>query len=134
LSGIQLQWPLTAPRKRWDGNKAFSQSDDNGTMDLQYQCAYGVTNWGYQLSPQLQSIITGPVHEDGLSWTRNGTAQSQNSPHDEPADYQFHGTLNPTHNNDEISYWDHYAFPVKVNGETGRGDLDVTGEFHTVDR
>jgi hypothetical protein len=115
-------------------NKAQSYSDHDGTMTLQYQCAYSVTNWGYKLSSQLAAIIVGPVNESGLQWWNNGRKMSNNSPHSYSAYATFHGTLNPTINNDEIAYLDHYSFNVEVNGRSGHGTLDVDGQFHTVDR
>lgn len=107
----------------------INRTDENGTFNLRFQCLpdRGLVDWGFQMSPSLRAIITGPVTEQGLMWWQNGRPASQNSPHVEPADYIFHGRLNPVFVGDDIDYQDLFTFRVNYGGQSGSGRATVAG-------
>ncbi|MGY0230664.1 hypothetical protein PT931_02675 [Longispora urticae] len=89
--------------------------------------------WSFQLSDALISIATSDVHESGARWYRSGGSQSvgQNSQHDEPAWYWFHGTFNPIYGSNVVSWFDVYTFNVNVGGKKGMAKLSIGGTFLT---
>lgn len=46
--------------------------------------------------------------------------------------YQFHGTFNPVDDNDIATFSDNFTFTVRVNGQSGTGNLRIWGELHNV--
>ena len=106
--------------------------DENGTLYLRFQCFpdRGVVNWDYRLSPALVAVITSPVQERGLEWWNNGRRQSRNAPHLEPADYRFHGTMNPVFVGDVIDHQDYFRFTVNYRGQPGVGRVVFAGSLH----
>lgn len=56
-------------------------------------------------------------------------AQASQAPHTEPCGYQFHGTYNPVYDYDFLTYTDNLEFRINVGGNTGTGDLKISGSF-----
>ena len=108
--------------------------DDNGTEYLRYNCPYHNVNWSFGIAGHLVSIATGPATESGAIWYVNGSFGGQNSPHTEAVSYFFHGTFSSIYNLNQVKYFDHYHFPVNVNGTPGTADLDVNGTFVVSDQ
>ncbi|MBV9023897.1 MAG: hypothetical protein JO362_08915 [Streptomycetaceae bacterium] len=104
-----------------------------GTLDARFNCAYSVINWGLRIAPSVQSNITGDVTEHGVWWWKNGVRMPKNSPHPEPKDYIFHGTLKPVRNGDVVQFQDYMTFPVRINGRTGTGTLTWATEVRAKD-
>lgn len=97
--------------------------DGNGTLSARFDCRYSTINWGYKISPQVKSIITGKVNERGVSWWKNGKRMPKNAGHVVGKDYHFHGTLKPVKHDDVVQFQDYMTFRVKVAGKTGTGSI-----------
>jgi hypothetical protein len=104
-------------------------SDSDGSYTFQHKCGGTTGPWGYRLSTGLCSIVVTDVHEHGMAWHRNGKKQGTQAQHTEHCRYQFHGTYNPDHDYDFISYSDTFTFKVDVGGEVGNADLVISGSF-----
>ncbi len=104
-------------------DKNPSWSDVRGTLHARFNCHKSTINWGYQVSRQVQAIITGPVREVGVSWWRNGKSQPRNAGHTVVASYLMHGTLNPVNHGDHVQFQDYMTFRVNFGGQTGTGSL-----------
>lgn len=101
--------------------------DGNGDFSIQYNCGSPRTlPWGYQISSAVQSIIVSPVSETGLRWWRNSYLAGQNAPHTVPANYNFHGTMNPVWATDNVSYQDYMTFRHDLGGG-GTGSITFAG-------
>ena len=110
-------------------NHAYSFSDSDGNYTFQHKCGGTTGPWGYQLSTGLCSIVVSEVRETGMAWTRNGTRQGNNAAHTEGCRYQFHGTYNPDHDYDFLTYSDTFNFTVDIDGEEGAADVAIHGSF-----
>ncbi len=106
---------------RCDRNPSWS--DARGTLHARFNCHHSTINWGYQISPKVRAVITGKVHETGVSWWRNGTRHPKNAGHVVGAGYLFHGTLKPVTHGDHVQFQDHMTFRVNIGGRTGTGSL-----------
>lgn len=104
-------------------NKNPHWSDSRGRLDMRFNCRYSTINWGFKISRKLQSIITGPVHEDGARWWKNGKRMPKNASHTVGAGYHFHGTFKPVHRNAHIQAQDYMKFRVNIGGRPGTGTL-----------
>lgn len=104
-------------------NKNPSWSDSNGTLHARFNCKYNTINWGYRISPQVRSIITGKVNERGVSWWKNGTRMPKNAGHVVDKSYHFHGTLKPVRHGDVVQFQDYMTFRVRIGGRTGTGSI-----------
>ncbi len=111
----------------------YSWSDSDGTLSLAQQCSKAVVNWGFQISPELGSLIVSPVDEMGMAWYKNHKRQPSNSPHlDVPWDYFFHGTFNPVGDNGVLlNYGDIFDFTIDIDGIAGSADLVINGQVTT---
>ncbi|MBQ0983643.1 hypothetical protein KBZ10_03710 [Streptomyces sp. F63] len=98
-------------------------SDTNGTLHARFNCLYSTINWGFRISRRVQSVITGPVRERGVSWWRNGRAMPRNAGHVVGKNYLFHGTLKPVRHDDLVQFQDYMTFPVRIGGRPGVGSL-----------
>ena len=117
-------------------NKAHNFSDSDGTFSIQHACGGTTGPWGFRQSAGLCAIVVSPVSEPaGMAWTRNGTRQGNQAPHSgakaKECGNTFHGTFNPEHDFDSITYNDHFTFEIEVSGETGSADLDIDGSFYS---
>ena len=110
-------------------NHFYRFSDSDGSYTFQHKCGGTTGPWGYQLSTGLCSIVVTDVREHGMAWHRNGKKEPTQSPHLKFCRYQFHGTYNPDHDYDFISYSDTFTFKVDVGGEVGNADLVISGSF-----
>ncbi|MFD0201280.1 MULTISPECIES: hypothetical protein [Saccharothrix] len=111
----------------------LTRSDANGTWTVQYVCfsGYGTIPWGFRLSQAVRNIVVGLVTEDGLRWWRNGASQPKNAGHVVPADYHFHGTMNPVYHYNTVSYQDYMTFRHNV-GPGGTGSVTFAGSVETL--
>lgn len=131
--------PVVTTQQKNNGNRyavtlncegSHTTTDNNGTFDIQYTCTTkGVLAWGFRISPAVQAIVVGKVSEDGLRWWRNGQAMPKNSPHTVGAAYNFHGSMKPARDNDDISYEDRITFRHRV-GPGGKGEIKFSGKVH----
>lgn len=86
----------------------------------------------------VEGGLDGDVNEAGMKWTRNGKKMPQQSPHiNKPGkDYYcgraFHGTYNPDHDGDSITYSDVFSFKVRIGSVTGKGKITISGSFTTL--
>jgi len=107
------------------GDNLFVDSD--GTFGVRNNCPYNVFNWHFRLSSYWQSVATSLVTETGMGWLRNGNSMPTGARHIEPADYLFHGTLNPVYEGDKIFYTDHFDFTAEIGGTSGVVDGLIHG-------
>jgi hypothetical protein len=113
-------------------NQFHRFTDSNGSWTFQHRCGGTTGPWGYQINAGLCAIAISPVSESGMQWTRNGRRMPRQAPHPNVfCRYQFHGTYNPEHDFDVISYNDHFTFRVEVGGQTGTANLDIHGTFYS---
>jgi hypothetical protein len=110
-------------------NHAYAFSDSNGTYSFQHACGGTTGPWGYRISAGVCDITITSVEESGMTWTRNGKVQGDQAAHLESCLYQFHGTYNPDHDYDFLTYADNYTFDVEVDGDIGSADLTLSGSF-----
>ncbi|WP_030542316.1 hypothetical protein [Streptomyces albus] len=104
-------------------DKNPSWSDANGTLHARFNCRHSTINWGFRISARVQSVITGPVRERGVSWWKNGKAMPRNAGHVVGKNYLFHGTLKPVRHDDVVQFQDYMTFPVRIGGRPGVGTL-----------
>ena len=114
-------------------NHAHLFTDSDGTYSIQHACLGTTGPWGYQISTGVCAFTISDVDEHGMAWTRNGTRQGTQAPHVEYCRYQFHGTYNPEHDFDSITYSDTYTFEIEVGGNTGSATLVITGSFYSAE-
>lgn len=107
-----------------------SYTDSNGTLSLQRSCTGRTLAWGYKISSGVQAIIVSNVNETGMWYWINGTRQSRNSPHNEPKNYNFHGSFSNISNNQTIQYQDYMTFRHNV-GSGGTGSITIAGQVET---
>lgn len=100
--------------------------DSSGTMTIQHKCKGTTTAWGYKNSIAACLLVSGSMHESGMSWSRNGVAKPRQASHDVGCGYTFHGTFNPAYDDDRITYSDTFTFKTKLGGS---GKLEVKGDF-----
>lgn len=113
-------------------NKAHIFSDPDGTFAIQHACGGTTGPWGFRISSGACAFTISDVHESGMAWRRDGVRQGMQSPHpEEYCRHQFHGTFNPEHDFDVISYSDYFTFEIEVGGQTGRADLEIKGSFYS---
>jgi hypothetical protein len=71
-------------------------------LHLRYNCHYGrgTVNWDQKLAPAPLGVVTSPVYEDGMRWTRWGplgtVTKQMNARHNDPLigiGYLFHGSV-----------------------------------------
>lgn len=62
-----------------------------------------------------------------MGWLRNGNSMPTGAHHLDPADYLFHGTLNPVYVGDEIFYTDHFDFAFEIAGVVGNASVLIHG-------
>jgi hypothetical protein len=110
-------------------NVLYRFSDGDGTFTFQHKCGGTTGPWGYKLISGLCSIVISDVKESGMAWTRNGKKQGNMKGHLEYCGYQLHGNFNPDHDYDFITYSDNMTFRVEVGGQTGSGDVRISGSF-----
>jgi hypothetical protein len=110
-------------------NVLYRFSDADGTFSFQHKCGGTTGPWGYKLSAGLCAITISEVHEPGMEWVRNGKKQGRQHDHNYPCTEQFHGTFNPDHDYDFISYSDSFTFRIDVGGQTGSADVTIHGSF-----
>lgn len=108
-------------------------SDGNGVFTAQYNCGSPRTiPWSFRLSASLRATVVGLISEQGLDWWRNGVRQTRNAPHPGvPADYHFHGTMNPVYAGNYIDFqdvitWRHNIGPGGTMVLTFAGTLKLT--------
>jgi hypothetical protein len=111
-------------------NEHYPFTTSDGKFDYMHGCGASTAPWGFKISAAVQAIVVGEVTESGMTWELNGTMQGSQAPHTEPEDYPFHGTFNPLHDGDYLTYLDYYTFAIEVGGETGRGAITVSGQIH----
>ncbi|MFZ4238144.1 hypothetical protein ACOZGD_23535 [Streptomyces murinus] len=115
---------------RCDKNPSWSNA--NGTLAARFNCHHSTINWGFKISARVQSVITGNVHESGVSWWRNGRRMPKNAGHVVGGNYHFHGTLKPVRHADHVQFQDYMTFRVSIGGRPGTGSLtwaaDVTAK------
>lgn len=104
-------------------DKNPSWSDSRGTLHMRFNCRHNTVNWGFRISPRVQSVITGKVAERGASWWRNGKAMPKNAPHVVGKNYLFHGTFKTVRHGDHVQSQDYMKFPVRIGGRPGVGTL-----------
>jgi hypothetical protein len=104
-------------------DKNPSWSDSNGTLNARFNCRYSTINWGYKISQRVQSIISGRVVEQGVSWWKNGKRMPRNAGHVTGKNYHFHGTLKPVVHGNNVHFQDYMTFRVNIGGKTGTGSL-----------
>jgi hypothetical protein len=107
---------------------------DIGTLSILHNCGATTTNWGWHFSRALCLLALEPpdgknMTEKGLAWTRNGKKQSPQSGHFEGCFYQFHGTFNPDHDNDKITFSDTYTFQLELPGRVYVVNINIYGNF-----
>lgn len=107
------------------GDNLFTDSD--GTFGVRNNCPYNVFNWHFRLSSYWQSVAISLVTETGMGWLRNGNSMPTGARHVDPADYLFHGTLNPVYVGDKIFYTDHFDFTVDIGGNVGSASMLING-------
>lgn len=119
---------VQAPPTLWCGT-GLTSFDSNGQFDIAYYCSPTINTlpWGFRISTAVKAIIVGNVSETGLRWWRNGYLGGQNAAHNVPADYLFHGNMNPVWSTDHISYQDYMTFRHNLGGG-GTGSLAFAGE------
>lgn len=122
----------------WCGDK-HTFSNTHGSFTVTYYCGgtlmqRGLTRrvlWGYRLSAAVRSIVVGNVAEKGLSWWNDGSLGGQNSPHFEPPDYYFHGTMNPVYPASDVDCQDHFVFRHNI-GPGGTGTVTFAARLQLV--
>lgn len=97
--------------------------DPRGSLSARFNCHHSTINWGFKISHRVKSVITGPVHEQGVSWWRNGKRQPRNAGHVVNKHYHFHGTLKPVRHGDRVQFQDYMKFRVNIGGRPGTGTL-----------
>lgn len=97
--------------------------DPRGSLSARFNCHHSTINWGFKISGKVKSVITGPVHEQGVSWWRNGKRQPRNAGHVVNKHYHFHGTLKPVRHGDRVQFQDYMTFRVNIGGRPGTGTL-----------
>jgi hypothetical protein len=112
-------------------NQLHTFTDSNGTYTLQHACGGTTAPWGYKISGGLCAVAISSVAEPGMSWTRNGATQPRQAAHNVACSYQFHGTYNPDHDFDSITYSDSFTFRVDIHGATGTAHLGISGSFYS---
>lgn len=95
-------------------DRVYVFTDQSGTFSLQKRCGEPYAPWGYVLDPYWQARAVSPVTESGLEWWNQSTGAKlgQNSPHVAPADYAFHGTMNPVKKGWYVKYRDTFTFRI----------------------
>lgn len=111
-------------------NHHHDWTDSDGHFGYQHSCEGTTAPWTWQISAKVQAIIVGSVNETGMTWTRNGKLMPQQAPHVEGKNYVFHGTFNPLHNKDVLSFNDTFNFKVNVGGQEGSGQIIIWGNIH----
>ncbi|RRQ84550.1 hypothetical protein [Streptomyces griseofuscus] len=106
---------------RCDKNPSWSNA--NGTLAARFNCHHSTINWGSKISARVQSVITGNVHESGVSWWRNGRRMPKNAGRVVGRSYHFHGTLKPVRHADHVQFQDYMTFRVNIGGRPGTGSL-----------
>jgi hypothetical protein len=106
--------------------------DARGSVTLERFCEFRHIRWLYRISPSVRAMIVGPVTETGLWYFINGVRQSRNSPHVEPADYSFHGTMPGVDTGQEIAYQDHLTFRHNLPPNGGAGSITFAGSIRLV--
>lgn len=76
---------FTSSNPRWNFGDAY------GTGAEQIRYSTGYEQWGYKLTPALQRIIVGNVHQ--LADLYHYHTRRSYGTHDVPPDYQFHGSM-----------------------------------------
>lgn len=104
----------------------FSPSDENGRARIERFCDLRQLRWTYRISSQVRAIIVGPVTETGLWYFINGVRQPRNSPHVEPSDYLFHGTMSGVDTGVQVDYQDYLTFRHNI-GPGGTGSITFAG-------
>jgi hypothetical protein len=115
-------------------DEVHSFSDSDGTYTIRHPCGGTTGSWSYQISPGVCSFVISNVDETGMIWTRNGTMQGMQAPHDEGCRYFFHGTYNPEQDFDSIAYIDDFTFTVDIGGNVGSADIQIDGSFYSAGR
>jgi len=115
-------------------NNAYSFSDFDGTFSFQHKCGATSSPWGYQLHKAICAVIpgglAGDVTEYGLAWYRNGQRQRITTAHVGGfCGRVFHGTFNPDHDGDRISYIDNFSFAIEAGNVSGKGTVTISGSF-----
>lgn len=107
----------------------ITRTDTNGTFHLRFQClpTQGLLNWGFTFNPQWRAMAIGPVTESGLRYWQNGTQKSDNSDHEVPVDYIFHGTVPNVFVGDDIEYQDFFTFRANFGANTGTARIAIAG-------
>ncbi|MGH3796564.1 MAG: hypothetical protein ACRDSP_16945 [Pseudonocardiaceae bacterium] len=103
-----------------------SYTDSNGTLNLARFCDLRQLRWDYRISEGVQAIIVSPVSETGLWYFINGVRQPRNSPHVEPRDYLFHGTMSGIDTGVTVDYQDYMTFRHNI-GPGGTGSITFAG-------
>jgi len=107
----------------------YYQFYDKGEFVVQHQCGGSTTPWGFHIGANLRPTVVGSVNETGMEWTKNGVTQGKMAPHPgTPADYQYHGTFNPTPDGTAVTYSDHFLYRHNI-GSGGNADLHIFGSF-----
>lgn len=107
------------------GDNLFTDFD--GTFGVRNNCPSHVFNWHFRLSSYWRAAATSLVTETGMGWLRNGNSMPTGAHHLDPADYLFHGTLNPVYVGDEIFYTDHFDFAFEIAGVVGNASVLIHG-------
>lgn len=111
-------------------NTYYPFTDFDGTYTIQHTCGGSTGPWSFRISGSVCALATSSVAEAGMDWTLNGVKKSRQAPHSsEGCGYLYHGTYNPLHDYDHISYSDTMTFKVH-NGHAGLhifGDFTMTG-------
>lgn len=85
---------VTAPSGAFlNCNQFYSFADSNGKYTTQHACGGSTAPWGFKIAGAVCGIVTSPVAEAGMSWTRNGVNQPRQAPHSQGCAYQFHGPI-----------------------------------------
>ncbi|OZM77694.1 hypothetical protein CFP66_35220 [Pseudonocardia sp. MH-G8] len=114
-----------------DCGAVFSPADENGRARIERICDRRQLRWTYRISSQVRMIIVGPVTETGLWYFINGVRQPRNSPHVEPSDYLFHGTMSGVDAGVQVDFQDYLTFRHNI-GPGGAGSITFAGSARMV--
>lgn len=118
---------LDEPPRVVECDQSYSWSNGVGTYFIQWSCGSTVAPWAFELSPDVQSVVDGPVAERGLSWTLDGTRKPQQAPHpDEYAGYTWHGSFPGLSDGSRVTFNDELRFR-HILGPGGEATVTLSG-------
>jgi hypothetical protein len=112
-------------------NKPYTWSIPAGSFSYQHACGGSTSPWGWHFSPSYEKRIISSVHESGITWAVVGEKGGHTgAPHTKPSYYLFHGTFNPLHDGNKMSWADVYTYIIVIHGQKNAGTTNIWGYIH----